>query len=421
MLQYDFALEVFEESKLDSMTMSVEASHPLLKGGMTLTTIFESIFAYGSTTARDDAILDPMERKRKRNILRHIPAVDFTCGVHNIYIPPESHSYSDDGQTLLIPELEGGRMMLNFLGGIENNQYGNPHHHHLSMTPPVSEGVMVVGDFEVALFNFKTEGAVKEFPELEVFDGTMLRTNMAGSLNGRIQSHLRPQLASSSKVDIAGPNVFNPLEAYEIDFSGSNLSIRMREYAAVLGHRRIILPAETAFVFSVIESVVDMGFEGKTLCELSWDFQGLSPILQVTTLGESPEDALPESKEQVSLLIGPLRQGRFSLQISSVGGIQVKKAATSRDQKEGKYRPSSWAARNQKYRGSLLGRCTFVKDFTVHTDFWVLLCFCCRVNFTKVYMIGSFSMRWYRQTRVRQRESWTFSTTKGLCKSFFRL
>jgi hypothetical protein len=111
----------------------------------------------------------------------------------------------------------------------------------------------------------------------------------------------------------------------------------MKEYSASLGHRRIIFPAESTFVVSVLESVVDMGFEGKTQCELSWDFQGLSPILQVTSVGESPEDAAPENKEQVSLLIAPLRQGRLSFRVSSVGGISIFKASTSREDKEGLY------------------------------------------------------------------------------------
>lgn len=337
MLQYDYALDVTRDSKLDAVTLSIGAFHPLLKGGTTITTILDTIYAYGSMSAREDAILDPLERKRKRNILKHLPAIDFSCGVQNIYIPPESESYSDDGQTLFLPELEGGRMMLRFLGGIDDDDV-DWESKSLVGVDPVSAGVMVVGDFEVASLMLRTEGAVKEFPELEVYEGIKLKTNLSGSLNGRVQSHLRPQpLTTAAAAAPAGPNIFNPLEAYEIDFSGTSLSVKMREYAAVLGHRRIILPAESAFVIGIIESVVDMGFEGKTLCELSWDFQGLSPILQVTPPGESPEDALPEGKEQVSLLIAPLRQGRFSLQISSVGGIEVKKAATSRDHKEGLY------------------------------------------------------------------------------------
>ena len=42
-------------------------------------------------------------------------------------------------------------------------------------------------------------------------------------------------------------------------------------------------------------------------------------------------------KEQVSLLITPLRQGRLNLIISEVGGVSIEKAATSREDKEGLY------------------------------------------------------------------------------------
>ena len=70
---------------------------------MKVTAIFEYIFASGSVTARENATLDPIERKRKRNILKHLPAVDFTFGVQNGFIPPESSSYMDDGQTKTLP------------------------------------------------------------------------------------------------------------------------------------------------------------------------------------------------------------------------------------------------------------------------------------------------------------------------------
>lgn len=119
MLQYDYVFDVFEDTKLDAVTISVGATHPLLNGGTMVTTILDSIYSYGSCSARENAVLDPNERRRKRNILRHLPCIDFTFGIQNIFIPPESNSYSDDGQTLLIPELEGGRMMVHFLGGID--------------------------------------------------------------------------------------------------------------------------------------------------------------------------------------------------------------------------------------------------------------------------------------------------------------
>ena len=88
---------------------------------------------------------------------------------------------------------------------------------------------------------------------------------------------------------------------------------------------------------NVVESVVDMSLEGKTQCELSWDFQGSSPILQVTNVGHSPANATHENKHQVSLLIRPLRQGRFNFHVSSVGGIQITQAVTSRENRDGLY------------------------------------------------------------------------------------
>jgi hypothetical protein len=74
LLQYDYAFDVSEDSKIDAITMSVGATHPMLNGGSMVTTILESIYAFGSVTARDNAALDPIERRRKRNILRHLPA-----------------------------------------------------------------------------------------------------------------------------------------------------------------------------------------------------------------------------------------------------------------------------------------------------------------------------------------------------------
>ena len=84
----------------------------------------------------------------------------------------------------------------------------------------------------------------------------------------------------------------------------------------------------------VVESVLDMSLEGKTKCELSWDFQ-LSSILQTTSVGESPIDVAHENRQQVSLLISPLRQGRINFHVSSVGGIAVSKAKTSQEDRKG--------------------------------------------------------------------------------------
>jgi hypothetical protein len=337
LLHYDYAFDVYEDTKVDAVTLSIGATHPMLNGGTMVTTILDTIYAFGSVTAREGAVLDPSERNQKRNILRHLPAIDFTFGTQNIYIPSESASYSDDGQTLLIPEMDGGRMMVRFLGGFDDKK--TPNKLVARSSDVVVEGIKLLADFGIGNLHFKTEGAVREFPELEIFEDQKLQSLVSGIIDGSIKAHLRPQIsvAPASTISTIGKNVFNPLEAYEIDFSNTNLSVKMKEYAVSLGHRRIIFPTESTFVINVIDSIVDMGFEGKTQCELSWDFQGLSPILQVTPLGMSPAFAQPENKKQASLLVAPLRQGRISFHVSSVGGISIQKAVTSREHKEGLY------------------------------------------------------------------------------------
>jgi hypothetical protein len=349
LLQYDYAFDISEDSRVDAITFSVGATHPMLNGGSMVTTILESIYAFGSVTARENASLDPIERRRKRNILRHLPAIDFSFGVQNGYIPPESQSYTDDGQTKSLPEMDGARLRVRLLGGIdkkveelEDDSLGMsleevPHDDSATVSEaPVKEGIKVFADFGVSNIVLNSETTVKEFPELDIFEGTKLRAFTSGKLGGHVQCHLRPQMQPPVRTS-AGPNLFNPLEAYELDFSGSNLSARIRESTTSLGHRRIIIPAETTVKVEVAESIVDMTMEGKSELEILWDFQGLSPILQVTEVGLEPETVNHEKKEQVSLLVAPLRQGRINLKISEVGGVSIQKAATSREDKEGLY------------------------------------------------------------------------------------
>jgi hypothetical protein len=104
MLQYDYAFDVYDGTGVDAITLAVGASHPMLRGGTMVTTILESICLFGSISVREGALLDPCERRQKRNILRHLPVVDLTFGIQNCYIPPASMSYSDDGQTRCLPE-----------------------------------------------------------------------------------------------------------------------------------------------------------------------------------------------------------------------------------------------------------------------------------------------------------------------------
>ncbi len=347
MLQYDYAFDISEDSKVDAVTFSVGANHPMLNGGSMVTTILESIYAFGSVTARQHAIMDPMERRRKRNILRHLPAIDMTFGIQNSYIPPESHSYTDDGQTRSLPEMEGGRIKVRFLGGIQDDKgsltattatglsIDDDSDDEREMTS-VSEGIKLIADFGFSSIVLNSETIVKEFPELDIFEGTRLRALTSAKVGGSMRCHLRPQKLLPS-FSTTGPNMFNPLEAYEIDCSGSALTMRIKESTTSLGHRRVIMPAETTVKVIVVESIVDMTMEGRSSCELSWDFQGLSPILQVTDIGLDPESVMHERKEQVSLLIAPLRQGRLNFHVSPVGGINITKAATVREDKEGLY------------------------------------------------------------------------------------
>ena len=346
LLQYDFAFDS-EDSRIDAITFSVGASHPMLNGGSMITTIMESIYASGSVSARENAALDPIERKKKRNVLKHLPAVDFTFGVQNGFIPVESKSYMDDGQTRTLPKMDGARLEVQILGGIDrlkddNNKISGEDSKReigkagITRHNPVEEGIKVVADFGVSSIILDSETNVKEFPELEIFEGTKVRGYTSGKLGGSIKCHLKPQILTSS-VTTTGPNVFNPLEAYEIDCSGTDFALRLRESTTSLGHRRIIIPSETTVKIRVVESIVDMSMEGKSELEILWDFQGLSPILQVTEVGLEPETVNHERKEQVSLLIAPLRQGRINAKISEVGGVSIEKAATGREDKEGLY------------------------------------------------------------------------------------
>ena len=330
MLKYDYNFDIDDDTSLDAVSLSIGATHPMLKGGTIITTILETIYSYGTLSAREESLVDMSELRRKRNILRHLPVVDFTAGIQNIFIPEESMSFSDDAQTNCIPELLGGQMMMRVVGGFSENESSlhspssrdnkggrNSTVDDSAMTNLyVKDGVKVVVDFggSVALNNSTN---VNEFPELNIFDDQKLLSTFIGSIDGTIGFHLRPQKIDTEASEPLTKNLFNPLEAYEIDFSDSNAAIKISEANVTLGHRRLIIPSETAFGIFIVNSVVDMAFDGNTECELNWDFQGSSPILQSTEVGLNPQLASHEEKRQVNLLINSLRQGRFNLNVSS--------------------------------------------------------------------------------------------------------
>ena len=355
LLQYEYSFDIPETTNLDSVSVSVGVTHPMLKGATLVTTVLESVYAFGTLTSRKgSSILNPFAPTRKRNLLRHIPSTDFTVGILNAYIPQQISSYIDDGNSIILPEMRGGKITVRALGGISTQL----------------QGIKFIADFGIGLFGLKSETKVNEFPELEIYDGVKLLSSSSGQCQGRIIVHLRPHSVFGEQ-DGAHYHTFhhqnntedhineydhhtydqfiyhhqkislmdrhNLLDSYEIGFSGSYVSLKLKEMVSTLGHRRLIIPSESTIQIKVIESVVNMAFEGKTKCEFSWDFQGLSPILQVAPLGIDPGEASHEERRQCPLLISPLRQGRLNFNVSSVGAISITQAATSRESRQGLY------------------------------------------------------------------------------------
>ena len=60
-LAYDYAFDIADDTQLDAISLSIGATHPLLKGGTLITTVVETIYAYGSLTAREGAVMDLTE------------------------------------------------------------------------------------------------------------------------------------------------------------------------------------------------------------------------------------------------------------------------------------------------------------------------------------------------------------------------
>jgi hypothetical protein len=249
LVEYDYAFDIGEETNLDAVSLSYGASHPMLKGGTIVSCILESIYAYGTIFAREGSVADPSEKLRKRNILRHLPAVDLTAGIQNTYLPKQSVNYFDDGNTRSIPEMDGGRVMFRALGGLDESTTSR---NSLKSSDPEGgggsssgdDGVKFTADFGVTSFSSTSETKVNEFPELEIFEGSRLRSFILGTFDGSVTCHLRPQLLSNGlKSSSFGPNVFNPLEAYELDFSGSSVALRLKEASfnlvRIRGHRAI--------------------------------------------------------------------------------------------------------------------------------------------------------------------------------------
>ena len=88
-----------------------------------------------------------------------------------------------------------------------------------------------------------TQTNVNEFPELDIFGHQKLISTIAGSVDGTIRFHLRPQDLDEVTRSIS-KNFLNPLEAYEIDFSGSNVYVKISEAVSMKQMKQSSLPYE---------------------------------------------------------------------------------------------------------------------------------------------------------------------------------
>ena len=159
-LQYDYTLDIDDSTHIDALSVSIGADNSLLQGGTMITTVFESIYANGSMSAREGSVLDVISRKRKRDILRHLPIVDITAGVENVYIPTQSMSFSDDGQTRYLPELNGGRLSFHIIGGTEGYNM-KPDSMSNSLDEEI-EGIKLFADFGANSLIINSDSKINE-------------------------------------------------------------------------------------------------------------------------------------------------------------------------------------------------------------------------------------------------------------------
>jgi hypothetical protein len=132
--------------------------------------VFESIYAWGTVSAREGSVLNPYEPTRKRNLLKHVPAIDFTAGIHNAFIPEQSLSYIDDGISKIIPQMKNGRMAVRITGGfMEETSLGR------EGGKSMKDVVKVVVDFGIGFFSLYDETKVNEVSNFTLFCRSFIR------------------------------------------------------------------------------------------------------------------------------------------------------------------------------------------------------------------------------------------------------
>jgi hypothetical protein len=100
----DYAFDVSEDTK--GCYYSFRGERIILLNGGISATILDSIYAYGSLSAREMLFWTPLNDDASATFYVAPPCTDFTFGIQNI--PQESSSYSDDGQTLFFQRWKVG-------------------------------------------------------------------------------------------------------------------------------------------------------------------------------------------------------------------------------------------------------------------------------------------------------------------------
>jgi len=171
LLQYDYSFDIAESTNIDAVSISVGVSHPMLHGSTIVTTVFEFIYAWGTVSAREGSVRNPYEPTRKRNLLKHIPAIDFIAGILNAFIPDQSLSYIDDGISKKIPQMKSGRKAVRITGGfMEETSLGR------EGGKSIKDVVKVVVNFAVGFFSLYDETKVNEVSALMFFFYTFWST-----------------------------------------------------------------------------------------------------------------------------------------------------------------------------------------------------------------------------------------------------
>jgi hypothetical protein len=195
-------------------------------------------------------------------------AVTFSTGVD---IPPGSHL--EDGVMSLAPRLADGRIS----GRAERTEDG---------------GLAVRLEGQTGL-TLDTTTRVDAFPELDIDDGVLVgRGRGRLAFDGRLRT--------------------SPLcgRLMELDVSGSSMELVVDEARLELGPRSLTLPAGSTVTTRVPLAHLSTTGLGEAIVELDWDLQGASPVLSAN--GRSVEIFVPD-----------LRQSRFTVTLSPVGGVTI--------------------------------------------------------------------------------------------------